>query len=104
MTNGHYCNIISIIFKEGVMIMIMIVGKWNYETRDYDPYRIPEDWHTPLYSDDMDEKVNCCQCGEIVRFGDTYTSQEIHNRLGFGFNVCEDCHEREIERRRSYVR
>ena len=78
----------------------MIVGKWNYETRDYDPYNIPDDWYTPLISDDMDEEVNCCQCGRKLRFGDTYTSQEIHSGIGFGFNVCEECHELEWERRR----
>jgi hypothetical protein len=77
----------------------MIVGKWNYGTRDYDPYRIPEEWHTPIYSEDMDEIVNCCQCGREIKYGDTYTSKEIHNGLGFGYPVCSECYEEELKRR-----
>lgn len=79
----------------------MIVGKWNYATHDYDPYRIPDEWHTPIYSDDMDEIVNCCQCGCEIKFGDTYTSKEIHSGLGFGYPVCEECYEEELTRRRA---
>lgn len=82
----------------------MIVGKWNYKTRDYDPYKIPDDWHTPLYSDDMDEEVNCCQCGRKIKFGDAYTSKEIHSGMGFGYPVCEECYELEWERERNETR
>lgn len=75
----------------------MIVGKWNYEKDDYEPYKIPDDWHTPMYSDDMDEIVNCASCGCQIKFGETYTSKVIHGRLGFGFPVCEDCYIAEWE-------
>lgn len=77
----------------------MIVGKWNYEKQDYEPYVIPEEWNTPLYSDDMSEIVNCARCGKEVTFGSCYTSREIHSRVGFGFPVCEECFERECESR-----
>ena len=71
----------------------MIVGKWNYKTRKYDPYEIPADWHTPLLSDDMGEEINCASCGKLVKFGDCYTSKVIHGKMGFGYFVCEDCYE-----------
>jgi hypothetical protein len=73
----------------------MVVGKWNYEARDYDPYTIPDDWHTPLLSNDMDEVINCASCGKRVRFGECYTSKVIHAKLGFGYSVCSECHDKE---------
>lgn len=33
----------------------MVVGKWNYEKHDYEPYRIPDSWNCKVYSDDMSE-------------------------------------------------
>ena len=78
----------------------MMVGKWNYEKNEYDPYEFGVDWYTPLYTDNMDEIVNCAQCGREVKFGDCYTSKEIHNRMGLGFSVCEECYEKEWERQR----
>lgn len=78
----------------------MVVGKWNYETHDYEPYVIPDDWYSPLYSDDMDEIVNCSSCGRKITFGECYTSREIQNGIGFGYPVCEKCYEEEWERER----
>lgn len=79
----------------------MLVGKWNYEKDDYDPYVIPGEWHTPLYTDNMDEIVNCVQCGKELTFGGCYTSKEIHSNIGIGYGVCPDCYEKEWDR---YVR
>lgn len=73
--------------------------KWNYETKEYELYSVPEDWYCPLYENDMDKKVNCACCGKEIRVGDGYTSQEIHTFSGFGYSVCEDCHAKERERR-----
>lgn len=77
----------------------MIVGKWNYEKHDYEPYKIPNDWNCKTYSEDMDEIINCAQCGRSVKIGNCYTSLEIHNRIGFGFGVCENCYNSEFLRR-----
>ena len=64
------------------------LNRWNYETQEYDPYGVPDDWNVKSYSDDMDEIVNCPHCGKEVTFGSCYT-------------VCENCYniEREIEKR-----
>ena len=83
-----------------VTVVIMIVGKWNYEKNDYDPYVISDDWRIVLYTENMDEIVNCCSCGREVEYGDCYTSKEIHNQVGMGFPVCEECYEEEWQRQR----
>ena len=48
----------------------------------------------------MDEIVNCCQCLKEMKFGEGYTSKEVHTPvLGFGYCVCSECYEKEMERR-----
>lgn len=72
--------------------------KWNYRYQVYDSYEIPEDWNVKTFSNDMDEIVNCCQCGKAIKFGDGYTSKEVHTKAGMGYAVCEDCYSQEWER------
>ena len=75
-------------------IYCYIIQKWDYPSHSY--FSIPITSREPLniktYSEDMNEIVNCCQCLKKVKFEDTYTSNEIHTDLGFGFAVCEDCY------------
>lgn len=75
------------------------VRKWNYEKHDYELYIIPDGWEVCLYTEDMDKIVNCVQCGKEIKYGNTYTSQEVHTHLGLGYHVCEDCHIVELERK-----
>lgn len=70
----------------------MLVGKWNYKTHKYDEYKKPDDWKIELYTDDMEKIINCCQCGAAVKYGECYTSLEVHNNYGLGFAVCEECY------------
>lgn len=80
----------------------MILRKWNYDTHKYDDYEIPKDWNVKTYSDDMDEIVNCPHCGKQIKFGDGYTSMEIHTSVGFGYCVCHECYyDKEWVRRRN---
>lgn len=76
--------------------------KWNYETHEYEPIEVPDEWNVSLYTENMDEIVNCPHCGKELRFGETYTSKEIHNWVGFGYGVCEECYEEEWKRRKKY--
>lgn len=76
-----------------------IVGKWNYKIKRYDIYNLPDNWNIKLYTDDMDEIINCCQCGAAVKFGECYTSLEVHNNYGLGFAVCDECYRKEWERK-----
>lgn len=84
--------------EEGLRICFAL-QKWDYEQHKYLPYFVPADWKISLLLQDMDELINCCQCGEEVKFGDTYTSKEIHTESGFGYCVCEKCNESEMIRK-----
>lgn len=78
----------------------MILKKWNYNIHEYKDYKVPKKWNCLIYSDNMDEVVNCPHCGKELKFGDTYTSLEIHTPFGFGYGVCKNCYEKERERRK----
>lgn len=80
----------------------MKLNKWNYETHKYDPYLVPEDWIIKMISDNMDEFINCAACGKDVKYGLTYTSLEIHDKVGFGYPVCDKCYQQEWLRRNRY--
>lgn len=56
----------------------------------YVPYELPVG--ASLYETDMDKEISCCKCGRKVKYGDTYTSREIHTDLGIGYAECEDCY------------
>lgn len=75
--------------------------KWNFNTREYEPYSVPANWNCKTYSVDMDEIVNCPHCGRQVAFGECYTSRQIHTEHGFGYAVCESCYEDEWRAERS---
>ena len=75
--------------------------KWNFNTREYEPYNVPADWNCKTYSADMDEIVNCPHCGRQVTFGECYTSRQIHTEYGTGYAVCESCYEDEWKAERS---
>ena len=74
--------------------------RWNYERHEYEPHRIPTEWYVSLFESDMERVVNCAHCGSEIVWGNTYTSLEIHNQMGFGYGVCERCYREEVERRR----
>lgn len=78
----------------------MILRKWNYQTRTYEPFKVPDAWNVTFYSNDMDEIVNCPQCGRELKYGDTYISLEVHSPTGFGYGVCRACYD--AENRRKY--
>lgn len=74
--------------------------KRDYSTRSYNDYTIPNDWRCPLYTDHMDMEINCTSCGRNLKFGDCYTSKEIHNHSGLWYPVCDGCYQKEIARQK----
>lgn len=66
--------------------------RFNEAAREYEPYGVPDEWKLLAYSNDMDELCNCALCGKGLRYGDTYTSFQVHTSNGFGYGVCEECH------------
>ena len=78
----------------------MTIRKWNYKTKDYDKYEVPDDWSVVIFCTNMNEPVNCPHCGKQLPYGETYTSLEIHTTLGIGAAVCGECYEKENQRRK----
>lgn len=71
----------------------MKAQKWNFKTRKYYDYELPEG--ACLYGENMDQDIACAQCGRKMKFGDGYTSRQIHTKYGFGYKVCKKCYEKE---------
>lgn len=85
-------------------IYCYVIKKCDYSSHSYFSIAITsrEPLNIKTYSEDMDEIVNCAKCLKEIKIGDSYTSKEIHTDLGFGFAVCEDCYEKELERKRKH--
>lgn len=71
------------------------IRKWNYQKGAYEHY-IPPVGHISLYEPVMETPIVCASCGKQITFGEGYTSFAIHNCVGFGYSVCESCHEAEL--------
>ena len=83
------------------MELCKTLRKWDRQAHEYRPYHVPIHWNVKTYSDDMEEIVNCAQCGKELPYGETYTSLEVHTHTGMGYAVCEECNKQEWQRRRS---
>ena len=77
----------------------MTLKRWNWRKRKYENYDVPDSWCVKTFVNDLDTVVNCAHCGNGVPFGITYTSMEIHTGIGIGYAVCDECHEKELNRR-----
>lgn len=77
--------------------------KWNYKTLEYEEYTVPDSWKVKMLSDDMNEEINCASCGKPMLYGNGYTSSTIHSKHGFGYVVCGECYNKEIEEEKAYV-
>lgn len=82
------------------------VRKWDFEKHEYAPIELPEDWIVPMLVpvDELDNLVNCANCGKKVPYGETMTSKQYHNMTGLGFGVCDDCYKNEQKLEREYER
>lgn len=81
-------------------VRVIMVGRWNFEKHCYEPWLISG--NAALTKPNLDDMVDCCECGKKVRIGDTYTSLRVHNTFGLGYAVCDKCYEKEWEERRKY--
>ncbi len=79
-----------------------VAEKWDPYHGKYRPYVLPEDeLKCSLLEDRMDKVIACAGCGKPVKFGESFTSLEIHTESGFGFMVCPMCIDQETERARA---
>jgi hypothetical protein len=75
--------------------MTKTLRRFTPKSPEMEIHTIPDDWNVKVYSDDVDEIINCADCGKEIRYGDSYTSLEIQSRRGFSYCVCKDCSDRE---------
>lgn len=80
----------------------MVLQKYNAEKKEYEEYKVSDNWNVTTFSYDMKEIVNCAQCGRELPYGKCYTSLEVHTELGMGYAVCDGCYEAERSRRKKY--
>lgn len=79
-----------------------VAQKWNPYHRKYRSYVLPEDeLKCSLLEDSAEKIIACAGCGRPVKFGESFTSLEIHTESGFGFVVCPMCIDQETERARA---
>ena len=76
----------------------MLAIKWNYDKNDYVHYRTPSNWNCKTFAD-LNEIINCAQCGKKVMVGNCFSSLEIQNELGLSYCVCADCYDIEWQHR-----
>ena len=69
--------------------------KWDFINHVYEPYDIPDHYNTPLYTNDMEEVVNCAGGGTRIKYGQCYTSMTIHNHAGLVYPVGDECYQKE---------
>ena len=80
----------------------MTLKRLDYNHHEYIEIKVPSDWNVRGYCDDLTEIINCACCGKEIQFGNSYTSQEIHNYAGIGYCVCSNCHKVEMNRMLKY--
>lgn len=89
-----YCEINS--GKRRASAMSIRARKYNVELHEYEDILLPDECRT--YEVDMEKMVPCAQCGRLHKYGDMYTSREVHTAYGFGFAVCRECYDDEMDR------
>lgn len=75
-----------------------MIRKYDVEKREMIDYEVKRAWRLALWNTNMDEIVNCAQCGEQLKYGDCYTSRELMNGAGLGYGVCSRCYAKERTR------
>lgn len=81
--------------------------KYNFKTKEYEDYKVPKEWkikvpRIDLNGIDLNEELNCTNCGRKLKYGGSYTSLKIHDKNGIGFPVCYKCYEKEWKERNLY--
>ena len=80
-------------------MLLRVLRKWDYDDHDYRPYYVPAEWKVAVYSDDLNDVIQCAHCGKELTYGDSLTSLEIHTVLGMGYSVCSECYDGEFKRK-----
>lgn len=68
--------------------------KWNNEKGCFEPYTVPSTWRPLVYTSKRDF-INCASCGKVIWFCKSKPSKIIINSTGFGYGICQECHDAE---------
>jgi hypothetical protein len=73
---------------------IIVLNRFNRQKHKYEDYGVPANWNVKCYCNDLEEIVNCAQCGKELKYGYCFTSLEVHTDMGLGFahsNISNCC-------------
>ena len=76
--------------------------KWNFKTKCYEDYAVPDSWKVKTFITDMREKVNCAVCGKSMIYDYGYTSRTIYDEREFGYLICKNCYDKERDEELAY--
>lgn len=65
--------------------------RWNCEKHKYEEYNVSSNWKCELYSTDLEELIDCANCGKSIKIEEKYRSIEIHTETGQEYAVCKRC-------------
>lgn len=82
----------------------MVLKRWNWKKHEYEDFEVPDNRFVATYMYDLDTCIDCASCGDMIPYGLSYTSMEIHTEMGVGYCVCYSCYEEEAKRRFSNER
>lgn len=78
------------------VIVSMKAQKRNPRTKEYYPYEPGRPM--ALYTEELELEILCAGCAKKVKYGETYTSKEIHTEHWLWFPVCRACYDGELKR------
>lgn len=71
----------------------MKARKLNFIKNEYQEVEVNDDWYCPLLKEVKDkEKINCVNCGKLIKYCDSYSSKQYKGIYDVSFKVCADCH------------
>ena len=68
-----------------------ILYKYSPSEKKLEPYEVPEDWKCVFNLSNMDELINCAECGKSIRYSDAHTSNLIQDKNGNRYCICGHC-------------
>ena len=73
--------------------------KWNFPLHEYEI--VKNEWSLILAPPES-TTTRCANCKESLLVDISYSSIQWHNNVGFGFPVCEKCHDAEFKLREKH--
>ena len=74
--------------------------KWNFKTKEYEPYEVPDEAALWGCSIDDDEVITCAECGKKILYRDACISRNIDTVNRIGYIVCKQCYDKECDERK----